>query len=213
MRIRVLTLVLCGALLCPGVIIDRIAIVSGNAIVKDSDIDRDTRLTDLLNGQPLSLTPAARKSAAARLLDQTFIRQEIRAGDYPRATPAEAEKQLQQWKQHRFRTDQSYQSALTRYGVTDAEVRQQLQWQLTVLTFIDQRFKPAAYVSDKEVADYFDEHAKELRQQNPGKITLDQLRPEISDLLSAEKVNKLFFSWLDEQRENGHIKYHEEGLR
>ncbi len=213
MRMRVLTLILCAAASCPAVIIDRIAIVSGNAIVKDSDIDRDMRLTDFMNGQPLSFTAAARKSAAERLLDQAFIRQEIRTGDYPRATPDEAEKQLQQFKQHRFHTDQSYQSALTRYGLTDQQVRQQLQWQLTVLSFIDQRFKPAAYVSDKEVAEYFDEHEKELRQQNPGKTTLDQLRPAITDLLSAEKVNKLFFSWLDEQRENAKIKYHEEGLR
>ncbi len=47
------------------VVIDRIAIVVNNSIIKDSDIARDLRLTDFLNGDPLNLDPEARKKAAA----------------------------------------------------------------------------------------------------------------------------------------------------
>jgi hypothetical protein len=50
------------------VIIDRIAIVAGNGIVKDSDIERDIRVTQFLNGQPLDLGLAARKAAIIRRL-------------------------------------------------------------------------------------------------------------------------------------------------
>ncbi|MBV9613086.1 MAG: hypothetical protein JO091_11475, partial [Acidobacteriaceae bacterium] len=50
-RFQVALLLACNAL-APGVIIDRIAVVVGNSIVKDSDIDRDIRVTSFLNNQP-----------------------------------------------------------------------------------------------------------------------------------------------------------------
>ena len=45
-----------------------------------ADIERDLRVTEFLNGQPLSLGPTSRKAATNRLIDQVFIRREIRLG-------------------------------------------------------------------------------------------------------------------------------------
>ena len=126
------------------VVIDRIAIVSGDSIVKDSDIERELRVTEFLNNQPLDDSVAARRASAKRLLEQTFIRKEIRTGDYARATPQDARKQLAALEKRRFHTRGAMQNALTPYGIEEADVETQLQWQLTVLNFIEQRFKPAA---------------------------------------------------------------------
>ena len=65
-------------LLSSATIIDRIAVVVGNGVVKDSDIDRDIRVTAFLNGEPLDFSASARKKSAAHLIDQIFIRREIR---------------------------------------------------------------------------------------------------------------------------------------
>jgi parvulin-like peptidyl-prolyl isomerase len=192
------------------VIIDQIAIVVGNWIVKDSDIDRDVRATDFLNNQPLNLSEAARKDAANRLIDQLFIRHEIYVGDYPTATPEEADQQIARLQKQKFRTETAFEQALKRYGLSDAELRTQFQWHLTVLRFIAARFKPAVLVTDSEIDKYYREHRAALQRQYPGKSPND-LRDTIRDI-TGESVNKLFFTWLDEQRKDSKITYMERGL-
>ncbi len=116
-------------------------------------------------------------------------------------------------KKEKFRTDSLFQDALRRYGLTELQVRTQFQWQLTVLQFIDARFRPAAYISDEEVQKYYKEHAAALQRQFPGKSSVSDLRLDIQNILAGERVNKLFFTWLDEQRKSATIQYLEAGLR
>jgi hypothetical protein len=213
MRAKIFLLLLVATLRSHAVIIDRIAIVAGNSIVKDSDIERDIRITEFLNGQPLKIDPAERKAAASRLLDQTFIRREIRIGDYPTATREQADKQFDTVKKQRFHTDAAFEETLRRYDLNELELRTQFEWQLTVLQFIDARFRPAAYVSEDEIAKYYGEHTATLRQKFPGKSSLTELHQDIQDILAGEKINQLFFSWLDDQRKNTKIRYFEQSLQ
>ena len=193
-------------------IIDRIAVIVGSSIVKDSDIERDLRVTDFLDGAPLDLGTESRKKATKRLIDQIFIRREIRLGDYPAATPEEAGGQLDSLKKQRFKTNSAYQDALRRYGLTEADLRTEFQWQLTVLRFIDARFKPAVLISDAEVERYYGDHRVALERKHPSKASLEDLQEEIRDTLTGEKVNQLFFSWLDEQRQGVKIQFREASL-
>jgi hypothetical protein len=212
MLARVIFLLACGSVLLPAVVIDRIEVIVGNSIVKQSDIDRDVRVTEFLNGSPLELNAAARKAAANRLIDQIFIRREIRIGDYPQATPKEADNELAGIRKERYRTDAAFQGAMHRYGLNVLELRSQFQWQLTVLDFIDARFKPAVYVSNAEIEKYYQEHAAALKKQT-GKSSLNDLRQDIINLITGEKVNKLFFDWLDSQRKEAKIEYLVLGLQ
>jgi hypothetical protein len=193
------------------VIIDQIAVIVGDSIVKDSDITRDIRVTDFLNDQRLDFSASARRKAANRLIDQIFIRKEIDLGNYPTATLQEADKQLDNLKAQRFKTETAFHQALRRYGLTELDLRTQFQWQLTVLRFIDARFKPAVVVADSEITQYYQEHEAALDRAEPGK-SLNDLRNQIQDTLTAEKVNQQFFAWLDQQRKNAKIRFCEEGL-
>jgi len=210
-RCRIALLLLMVNAAASAVIIDRIAIVVGTWIIKDSDINRDVRATSFLNDQPLSLSNAARKESASRLIDQLFIRHEMFIGDYPTATADEADRQIERLRKQKFRTQAAFEQALKRYGLDDAELRTQFQLQLEVLRFIDARFRPAVLVTDQQVEKYYGEHAAALRREYPGK-SLDDLRDPIRDILAGDSVNKLFFAWLDEQRKSSKITYREEGL-
>ena len=95
LRAAILLLLLLSAA-ASAVIIDRIAIIVGNLIIKDSDISRDVRATEFLNDEPLNVSNAARKQAANRLIDQLFIRHEIFIAGYPVATQDEADQQITQ---------------------------------------------------------------------------------------------------------------------
>lgn len=213
MRWRVLlTGLLCASLIYP-VIIDRIAVRVGDGIVKDSDISRNIRVTEFLNDQPLNLGNKERREASQRLIDQAFIRREIQLGDYPRATWAEADQQIARIKQDRYKTEAALQGAIHRYGLVEPDLRFEFYWQLTVLRFIDQRFKPAVLVTDEDIQKYYREHRTSLLRAHPGKTSLDDFQDQIRDILAGEKVNEQFFAWLDDQRKSNKVVFYEESLK
>lgn len=203
-RCRPLLLFLLMQQVASPVIIDRIAVVIGNSIIKDSEIAQDIRVTAFLNGEALDFSAAKRKKAANRLIDQIFIRREIRVGGYPSVTPQDADVQLNALKKQRFKTADAFEEELRRYGLTELALRTEFQWQLTVLRFIDVRFKPAVLVSDDEIEKYYRAH--------PNKSSLAAMHDQIADILTGEKVNQVFFAWLDQQRKDAKIQFQEGGL-
>jgi hypothetical protein len=193
------------------VLLDRIAIVVEQSIIKDSDIDRDIRVTEFLNQEPLRVGPAERKKAAGKLIDQVFLREEIKSGDYPQATQEQSDSTLQGVVSKRFATQDAFRGALKRYGLDEATLGEQFRWQLTVLAFIEARFKPAVVLSDAQVDKYYRDDLSALRRSNPTDST-EELHSKAHDILLEEEVNRLFFAWLDERRKEVKISFHEDGL-
>lgn len=209
LRLAITFLLMCAA--AKPVIVDRIAITVNSDLIKDSDIDRDLLTTQLLNGDPPNTSLAERKKDAAHLIDQVFIREEIRAGDYPVATTQEAEAELDQVVKGRFRTQAALHAALKRYRLSEPDLQEQFRWQLTVLRFIDARFRPAVLITDAEVDKYYRQHLSQLRRDNP-KGSVDDLKTGARNILTGQQVNRLLFAWLDDQRKAAKIRYLEENL-
>src|SRR4030095_6424242 len=144
------------------------AVAVGKRVVKTSDIDRDLRVSQFLNRQPVNLSAEARRKAAERLIDQELIRQEITAGAYPPPSEKDVDALLQQLRRDRFGgSDAEFRAALARYGLSEEQLKQYLHWQLAVLRFIDQRFRPGVLVTDEDVRAYSDAHRAELEKTNP----------------------------------------------
>jgi peptidyl-prolyl cis-trans isomerase SurA len=193
-----------------GVVLDRVAVIVGKHVVKTSDIDRDLRLTTFLNREPLALNGAARRKAAERLIDQAVIRDEIATGGYQRATDAQASSMLAQIRQNQYGgSDPRFRQALNQYGITEAELQSQLLWQLTVLRFIEERFRPGVLVSDEEMRDYYNQHLAELRRKHPQGNSFEALKPEIQSALEGERINQQFEMWLEGARKRAQIEYRE----
>lgn len=214
MRTRAALIALLLSIVLRAVIIDRIAIVvGGDKIIKDSDIDRDIRLVSFINKQKVDFGADARRAAANRLIDQTLIRREIEVGMYSVPSGTDVEKTLAAVEKSRCSTTAQCKKELAAYGLTQQELKEYLSWQLTVLQFIDARFRPAVMVSDNEVEKYYQQHLTELRKQNPGKPdTLEALHDQIQQTISAEHVNQQFDAWLKARRQAIKIEYREGGL-
>src|SRR5260370_37571379 len=73
------------------VVIDRIAVIVGQHVIKASDIDRDLRLTEFMNREPLNLNRKAKRRTAERLIDQEVIHSEILTRGHKRATRRQAD--------------------------------------------------------------------------------------------------------------------------
>lgn len=197
-----------SALLSGGVVLDRIALIAGTHVIKLTDIDRDMRLTDFLNRTPLKLSVSAKREAAERLITQQIIRDEIVSGGYRRPAESEAVQLETELRRDRFGgSEQRLREALQRYGLTEGELHEQLLWQITVLQFINERFRGGVVVTDEEARDFYDEHYVELRQKYPKDNSLEALEPKIRDMLEGERINQAFNEWLDQARKSYQVEY------
>jgi parvulin-like peptidyl-prolyl isomerase len=189
-------------------VIDQIAAVVGKYAIKTSDVDRDLRVTQFLNGDAPDLSLPQRRKALQRLIDQELIRNDLAQAGNTSHLSGEATDILAQLRKDRFKGSQEALSAeLRRRGLTPAQVSDQLQWQLVVLQYIDQRFRPGVLVSEDEMNAYYAEHKAELMRQYPGNTTTESMLPRIREVLEGERINRNFEEWLQEVRRTAHIEY------
>ena len=214
MRTRAVFVALLSSIMLHAVIIDRIAIVvGGDKIIKDSDINRDIRLVSFINKQKADFGADARRTAASRLVDQMLIRREIEVGMYSVPSESDVAKTLAGVEKSRCPTAAQCKKEMADYGLTQQELKEYLSWQLTVLRFIDTRFRPAVLVSDEEIEAYYRQHLAELQKQNPGKPdTLEALHDQIQQTITAERINEQFYSWLKARRQAIKVEYKEASL-
>jgi hypothetical protein len=193
-----------------GVVIDRVAVIVGRHAIKLSDIDRDLRVTEFLNREPLNLSSDARHKAADRLIDQFIIGEEIASAALARPIGSDADTLLKQLQQDRFGgSAPRLRQALSAYGFTEDRLREQLLWQLEVLRFIDQRFRPEVMVSDEEVRVYYNQHRSDLERQYPQTASFEALEPKIRSSLEGERINQNFVQWLQRARQRNRIEIRE----
>jgi hypothetical protein len=195
-------------------IIDRVAVSVGNHVVTTSDIDREIRVTAYLNGAKLELTPAVRRATADRMVEQTLVRTELETSRYPTPPPSEIDPILAQLKKERFPTDADFQHSLAEYGITEQDVRDELLWQRTLLSFLDVRFRPSVQVSDKEIQDYFDKIVKPAFQAaHAGQtVSIDDYRDQIEATLTGQREDQEMSKWLDQAKKRTEIAYHNDAF-
>jgi hypothetical protein len=149
------------------VVIDRIAVIVDKRVIKLSDIQRDLRGTAFLNREPLRINSDTMHKSAERLIDQALIAQEIARGGYASAPESDADAMLKQLERDRFGgSDARLRQELASYGLSESQLREELLWQLTVLRFIDDRFRPAVQCGDEAAVDKnFDDWLAEARKR------------------------------------------------
>src|SRR5579862_3166915 len=145
-------------------ILDRIAVSVGNCVITETDIDREIRITALLNSERADLSPAHKREAAERMVDQALVRNELEASRYLLPSPDEADTALKELKS-RFADEAAYRRALAEYGVSEQDLKARLLWELTLVRFIDVRFRPGIQVSDEEIRNYFNDHLRAILEK------------------------------------------------
>jgi peptidyl-prolyl cis-trans isomerase SurA len=209
-----LALCFAGIGLADATIVDRVAVIVDKRVIKLSDIQRDLRVTEFLNREPLKIDADAKRKSAERLIDQMVIAEDMTRGGYRRPPESEADATLKQLEHDRFGGSAAGMRAeLERYGLNVAELREQLLWQLTVLRFIDERFRPGVQIADDQVRSYYDQHVAALKRQYPSDYHFETLEAKIHESLEGEAVNKNFEQWLDEARKQAHIEYRPEAFK
>ena len=194
-------------------IIDRIAVSVGNRVITASELDRQIRVTAFLNGAKPDFSPAAKRAAADRMVEQRLIQNELESSRYPVPTVAEIAPQLTQFKQKYFHGDEEYGRALAEAGITEKDIEAELLWQRTLLLFIEVRFRPGVQVTDQDIQDYFDMVVAPAARAAGQTPALDQYHDQIEQKLTGDRVDQEIDRWLRNVRRRTQIVYHDEVLQ
>jgi peptidyl-prolyl cis-trans isomerase SurA len=196
-------------------IIDRIAVTVGNRVITRGGLVREMRVAAFLDGRPAETSPAARREAAGRMVEQLLIRRELETSRYPAPSPAEVTPLLDQLKRERFPDAAAYARALADYEITEQDLKEELLWQRTLLLFIEVRFRPGIQVTDAEIQEYFEKTVKPAAQAaHPGQpVALEDYRARIETTLAGPRVDRDMDNWLKEVRGRTEVIYHEEAFQ
>lgn len=197
-------------------IIDRIGVTVGDSVITMSEVALQVRVAALIENQPLKLDEASLRQSADRLIEQTLVRREMVLGDYAAPESNAIEPLLMTLKKDRFaNSETAYQQALRQYGVSEEGLKEQLLWQLTLLRFIDLRFRPGVQVPLEDIRAYYREtfvpQWKKSTNADPPLIGI--VRTRIEETLAQQQLENLLDRWLNSMRTQISIVFRDAAFR
>lgn len=186
-------------------VVDRIAVTVGNQVITETEILHEIALTAFLNGEKPAFTVENKRKAADQLVEQKLVRKEMDMGRYPEATDEQAKELLAKTAKN-VGGEKELQRQLAEDGLTQDDLEKHLLWQLTLVRFIDLRFRPAIQVSAQDVQEYF--RTEVLPKQKPGQtVRLAEVRDQILQTLSAQRADQQLDEWLKHAKATTRIDY------
>jgi hypothetical protein len=194
-------------------IIDKIAISVGNQVITEEQVVEEVRVTAFLNQTPLDLSAVEKKKAAERLIEQTLIRREMDFSRYPLPQLDEAN-DLYQKVRSRYPGDLAFREDLSRYGITEDDLRRHVWWQLTTLRFIDFHFRPAVQIGERDLKEYYQQQLAEWTKNGTTPVpTYEESRDKIQEILTSQHVDQALDKWLIDARTQVDIRYRKGALQ
>jgi len=196
-----------------GEVLDRIAVVVGQTVITESQLDEELRVTAFSNHEPVVRDRDARRAAANRLIEQELVRREILVTRYPPPSSAEVAR-LYAETQSDYGGTKAMEDALARYQLTEPVLKEHLLLQLTILKFIDVRFRPDVEISEQDIRDYYKQELEAWRKVHQGTPpTLDESRASIEKSLTDQRSEYALSSWIEEMRRDANILYLDKELQ
>jgi len=206
---------ICGFLLLlapslrAGEVIDRVVASVNGQVILQSDWDDELHYEGLMSGKMSTSSLDDRKAALDRLVDQLLVQEQPRPANFDVPTPEQVEKQLQEIRSEYVRehSQNSWSETLSRYGLTESELRTRIALELTQLKLIDARLRPSVQVDERAVTDYYNRQLMpELRRSGSQPPTLQEATPQIREILIQQKINEALPSCLEGLRSQAQIR-------
>ena len=201
-----------------GDVVDRIVATVNGDLVLESDVEEEERFTRLY---PYGDTTgkSLREQATTRVINRALIRQQM-AG-FPQAPITDAQiqteesdlrKDLPECARANCTTDAGWKAFLAENGFTEEELQDRLRQRAELLRFIEQRFRSAVRISDKQISYYYtNTMLPEYAWQHAPPPSLDTLHDRIQELLLQQQVSAMLDDWLKSLRETGRVRILQQG--
>lgn len=200
-------IVLCGlSIVMQAAVVDRIAVTVGNQVITETEILREIALTAFMNGEKPAFTKENKRKAADQLVEQKLVHKEMEMGRYPEASDDQAKDLLEATRKN-LGGEQAMRRQLAIAGLAEDDIRQHLLWQLTLVRFIDLRFRPAIQVTQQDIVDYFRREIQPKQQ-----VRLAEVRDKIQETLYAQRADQQLDEWLKHAKATTRIDYKKEAF-
>jgi hypothetical protein len=181
-------------------IVDGIVATVGRAVITDSMVRRSLRNAALLAREPLRETEAVWEDFRNRLIEQALVKEEIRISRYPVAQPDEIRSGVEQIKEQ-LGGPAAFEEQIKVYRLTEADVAENVAWQLTFARFITYRFRPAVQVSEEALRAFY------AKWKPAGvKPAFEESRDLVENEFIAEESARYLDRWLKEVRQTTRIE-------
>jgi parvulin-like peptidyl-prolyl isomerase len=208
-RLRLVLLALLAVVLAHASdVIDRIVATVNGRVILQSDWDDAVCYEAFAEARSLDqITPADRKAALDRLIDQELLREQMPPTEI-RATAKEIQKRVQEIRQKYSGADEAaWGATLQRYGLTEKELEARVALQLDVMRLVDARLRPTIQIDSRSIESYYQETLiPQLRQAGSKEVPLAEVTPKIKELLTQQKMNQLLVAWLQNLRAESNIR-------
>jgi len=175
--------------------IDGVAARIEDDIITESEVRELAAFQELVDG-----TPKPRAEILRDLADQWLIRNEATTARYEQPASADLDRAYNEFVKQ-FPSPEVFKQRCADAGLSAAAVRRMIQQQLYLSRFIDYRFRPAAQVTDQQVADYYrDEFVPQLKARNAEIPALDDVEDTIREVLIQRAISDREEKWLNESR-------------
>ena len=207
LAITVCSLFIASAAWC-GVIVDRVVATVNHHAILQSDVRGEVSFERLMEGAaPGTGSEDEQRATLNRLIDRELLREQMREGEVKPPTSDEIEMNVAELKTRLNAGGESWREKLSRYGITEDELRKRIALQLDQLRLVDLRLRPAVQIEPNEVRRYYQEQflPKVLRS---GAKPLDETdaAPKVREILTQQKVNQLLNSWLETLRSQAEVR-------
>ena len=191
-----------------GQLLDRtIATVNGHVLLQ-TEWDDELRYECFMAKRSLDeLTKEDRKTALDRLIDQELLREQMHSAEFELVSSQEIDQQMANLKSQFTGEDPSeaWTRLLSRYGISEKLIRERVELELNQLRLVNARLRPSIQIDASAVENYYKQQM--LPKLPPGQQpVLDQVAPQIRELLVQTKMNELLSSWLETLRTQARIQ-------
>jgi hypothetical protein len=175
--------------------IDGVAARIEDDVITESEVRELGSFQQLVDGKSKS-----RQEILHELADQWIVRSEAVATAYAQPSATEVDRAYNEFVKQ-FPSVDNFKQRCADAGLSEPAVRRMIQQQLYLSRFIDFRFRPAAQVTDQQVADYYrDDFVPQLKARNADVPPLDDVDDTIREVLIQRAITERANKWLDETR-------------
>ena len=190
-----------------GDLIDRIVATVNGHVILQSDWDDAVRFEAFVEGRPLGqVTDQDRGRALDRLIDQELLREQAQ-GETPQAPTDVVKQQVAELQaQHECTTPGAWKATLARYGLDENSVESRLAQNIATLRQVEARLRPTVQIDSQSIESYYrDQFLPKLKKSGAQAVPLAAVTGKIREILTEQKVNQLFSSWLQSLRAESKI--------
>lgn len=189
-------------------VVDRVLVVVSRRVITQSDWLQQVGFEALAGG---GAEVATSEESLERLIDRELVVVQLKSTPFDRIEKAETVKAAQQLRQQLApgKSDAEWEALLEQHYLTQEEFTQRVAEQQDILRFIDQKFRPGVQISREQIESYYaNQFAPEVRKKDANATVppLAEVRDKILRILTEEKVDEAFTSWLKALRMETNIR-------